>query len=207
MKSLELNSLEKTKKLAVLMHGVGSDGYDLINIAPYFQAAMPDTYFYSPNGVEKYDEAEFGYQWFSFKIHEEEHIRRGMQSNMPKIEKLIYNKLVELKIEENNLILIGFSQGAMVSIELTLASILKPIATIAFSGMIIPPVKITNNKTPICLIHGKEDQIILVDNVYSASNYLNHRGITNETHVIDDLAHTIDSRGIDYAINFLSNIR
>ena len=207
MKSLELNSLEKTKKLAVLMHGVGSDGYDLINIAPYFQTAMLDTYFYSPNGVEKYDGSEFGYQWFSFKIQEEEPIRRGMQSNMPKIEKLIYNKLVELKIEENNLILIGFSQGAMVSIELTLASILKPIATIAFSGMVIPPVKITNNKTPICLIHGKEDQIIPVDNIYIASNYLNHHGITNKTYVIDDLAHTIDSRGIDYAINFLSNIK
>lgn len=207
MKSLELNSLEKTKKLVILLHGLGSDGYDLINIAPYFQASMPDAHFYSPNGIEKYDESEWGYQWFNLKIREEIPIRRELNRNIPKIEELICNKLLELKITVNDLILIGFSQGAMVSIELTLASKLKPIATIAFSGMMIPPAEITNSKTPICLIHGKADEIVPVHNVDLVTAYLKKYGIVNESYVIDDLTHSIDSRGIDYAINFLKNIK
>ena len=39
------------EKLVVMLHGVGSDGNDLISLVPYIQKAMPTCHFISPHGV------------------------------------------------------------------------------------------------------------------------------------------------------------
>jgi hypothetical protein len=52
----EIASLTPTpEKLVVLLHGLGSDGNDLINLVPYIQKAMPACHFISPHGIEAYD--------------------------------------------------------------------------------------------------------------------------------------------------------
>jgi len=39
----------KPKQLVVMLHGVGADGHDLIDLAPYFARALPDAEFVSPD--------------------------------------------------------------------------------------------------------------------------------------------------------------
>ena len=51
------------KRLVIFLHGLGSDGQDLIGLAPMLQ--LPDTQFCSPNAPFPCDMAPYGYQWFS----------------------------------------------------------------------------------------------------------------------------------------------
>ncbi|MBL8660704.1 MAG: phospholipase, partial [Rhodospirillales bacterium] len=41
--------------LLVLLHGVGADGNDLIALAPYYRAAVPDALVVAPNAPEAFD--------------------------------------------------------------------------------------------------------------------------------------------------------
>ncbi len=57
-------------KLVIFCHGVGSNGNDLINLAPYFQKVLPDARFLRPNAPETFDLAPNmpdAYQWFSLQ--------------------------------------------------------------------------------------------------------------------------------------------
>lgn len=38
----------QVKNLVILLHGLGSNGRDLISLAPYWAQALPDTLFISP---------------------------------------------------------------------------------------------------------------------------------------------------------------
>jgi phospholipase/carboxylesterase len=40
------------KSLVILLHGYGSNGEDLIDLAPYWQAALPDTLFLAPDAPQ-----------------------------------------------------------------------------------------------------------------------------------------------------------
>jgi phospholipase/carboxylesterase len=53
----------KADKLLVLLHGVGSDGHDLIGLVPFIQEALPHHHFISPHGVEPYDRIAASASW------------------------------------------------------------------------------------------------------------------------------------------------
>ena len=54
----------RAEQLVVLCHGVGADGHDLIDLAPWWAAALPQAAFVAPDAPEPYDGAPMGRQWF-----------------------------------------------------------------------------------------------------------------------------------------------
>jgi phospholipase/carboxylesterase len=48
----------------ILAHGYGSNGQDLIGLAPYLAQALPDAAFVSPNAPEPVPGYPGGHQWF-----------------------------------------------------------------------------------------------------------------------------------------------
>ena len=201
---LELKPLEETKNLMIMLHGVGSDGHDLIRLAEHFQPNLPNTHFYSPHGIEKFDQADWGYQWFSLKVREEKTITNALLSSVQKTQAIIYNKLDELSLLPKDLILLGFSQGAMMATHLTLIQKDPIKCTVSFAGRLFVPELITNKKTPICLIHGQDDDIVPHDNMIMAEEILAKNNISYVTNSLTNLAHTIDSRGVNIATKFIS---
>lgn len=190
--------------LVVFLHGLGSDGQDLISLVPYFSEALPGVHFFSPDGIEKCDMAPFGYQWFSLRNRDPNILLEELEIKSMKILDLIEEKLNSLQLTFENLILIGFSQGTMLALYLTMAYEMNIKAVVGFSGAFLPPKIIKNNKTPICLIHGTEDEVVPYDNMKQAQERLIGAGVNDiETHGIKNLSHTIDLSGLDFAKNFL----
>src|SRR5271170_4013884 len=54
-----------TKQLVVLCHGLGADGYDLIDLAPTWANALPDAAFVAPSAPDACDLGPTGRQWWS----------------------------------------------------------------------------------------------------------------------------------------------
>ena len=83
------------KQLVILLHGVGSDGDDLIGLAPYFQKVAPGALFISPHAPYTFDMAPPGFeggghQWFSLQdMSAEAVIRDGFdRENVYRVVKL-----------------------------------------------------------------------------------------------------------------------
>ena len=66
-------------QLIMLLHGVGADGRDLIEMAPHLGQIFPNAAFVAPNAPNRYDQGLSGYQWISSNIRvEAEVIRDGI---------------------------------------------------------------------------------------------------------------------------------
>lgn len=192
------------KNLMIMLHGYGSNGDDLASLAPFFEKYLPDTYFYSPDGIEQCEMGAFGYQWFSLMDRSDEAISRELHEKGAKIKTLIDVKMQELNIEPENTILLGFSQGTMLSLYLSLMSEQSYKAVIGFSGRLFLPKDVQNTQTPICLIHGKEDDVVPYSSLDLAKGQLERLGVAKlETLGINNLAHSIDMDGIRFAVEFL----
>ena len=198
---------DKPSYLMVMLHGYGSNGYDLISLAPYFQKDFPEIYFYSPNALEECELNNFGYQWFSLKDRKEDTLRSEILKNSGKVVKIIKEKLSELQLDEQQLIILGFSQGTMISLFLALSNQLSPAAIIGFSGKLIIPENFNNKliKFPVCLIHGTDDDILDHSSLIFADNFLKENNIETNILTIEGLGHTIDLSGIEFAKNFIKS--
>ena len=193
-----------TKKLAILLHGVGSNAEDLAMIIPYMQESLPDFSFISLNGPQKYDLAAFGYQWFSFQSRELEDLEREVGKTLPAVLDFIEEKLQELSLGFEDLFLIGFSQGAMLATHIATSFNKKLGGIIAFAGTIIPRSSFEGNtKTPICFIYGTEDEILSLERLRNSTEMLKQIGFNVESNEIADLGHSIDLKSIAFANNFI----
>ncbi|MDD9139555.1 MAG: dienelactone hydrolase family protein [Candidatus Cardinium sp.] len=189
------------KKLVVLLHGIGADGNDWIPLAHYMQNNLTDCHFIAPHGIEPYESAPYGRQWFSLLNRDPAVMQPLLARNAPRLMDSIQQKQLTLQLTNQDTVIMGFSQGAMMGIYLTLIQQTPFLATIAFSGLLIAPPACLNTTTPIYLIHGILDNIITVDAVDQAMQYLAKWHIPHNDYKLPHLAHSIDHRGLQQAID------
>lgn len=204
----EVKSLtgDKPKKLLVMLHGVGSDGDDLIGLAPFIQKHLPDYHFISPHGIEEYDGAPYGRQWFSLKDRSSSVIMGLIEKNAASVIEIIKSKQQELNLDNADTILFGFSQGTMLASYLTLNASEPYGAMIGFAGYLCPPKELKNKSTPICIVHGEDDPVVSVEESTKFANYCRDNDIVYQLKTIPNLTHSIDASGLKFAINFLKTI-
>lgn len=193
-----------TTSLVIMLHGIGSNAKDLISIAPYMQQHLDQTHFISLNAPHKYDMAPFGYQWFSLQNRDLSVLQEGLSSTMPYVIKYLDNKIKELELKYEDVFLMGFSQGSMVSTHVAMSIKNKLAGVIGIGGSIIPrPIFDGNNQTPMCLMHGTDDEVINIEAMYKGEKYLSGLGFNVQAHAIPFLGHSIDIKCIKIAINFI----
>jgi len=192
-----------TKTLLVLLHGLGSNGDDLFSLVPFLARHLPDTHFFSPDAIEPYDMAPFGYQWFSLQDRDEQVLRSELERVSGKVQQMIKEKAESLGLGLEDVVLLGFSQGTMTSLYLALSSDVGYKAVIGFSGAFIKPSVVLQQKTPICLIHGIDDDVLAHDSMIKAEKILGELGINVETLSVPHLSHGIDMQGLEKAVSFL----
>ncbi len=199
----------KPKSLVVLLHGYGSNGQDLIGLAPEYAAELPDTLFISPDAPFPC-EAGFGYQWFSLQSFTPIAMQAGAETAMPILNNFLDDLLKEYDIAPAKLALVGFSQGTMMSLyEAPRRS--APIAgVLGYSGALLGGEALIGkpnvSKCPIHLIHGDYDTVVPVAAFYHATTTLKMAGFDVTGSVTNGLPHSIDQKGINDGAAFLKKI-
>lgn len=194
------------KKLVVFLHGVGANGHDLIKLVPYMKDDLPDCHFIAPHGVEPYDMGSHGRQWFSLQDRTPYVMKRLLGSNVALVADLIKQKQIALNFTNKETIIMGFSQGAMMGIYLTLIQVEPFLCTVGFSGLLVAPSRCINTTTPICLVHGMLDTVVSIDALDHAIQYLSDHHVPCSAHKLEHLAHSIDHRGLEIAVGFIKKI-
>ena len=83
--------------LVIMLHGLGSSGDDLIQLASFWGESLPNTIFYSPNAPQPFDQAPFGFQWFSRR--DEETRKNGVKEVAFDKGKYKYHGLIKILAE------------------------------------------------------------------------------------------------------------
>src|ERR1700761_1207796 len=129
-------SKAEPKQLVVLCHGLGADGFDLIDLAPAWSHACPDALFASVHAPFRHDSG-FGRQWWSVADRSPTAVEAGLRTAAPFLHRFIDAELQRLGLPASAYSLRGFSQGAMISLFTGLRRATGPAAILAFSGALL----------------------------------------------------------------------
>jgi phospholipase/carboxylesterase len=197
------------KQLVILLHGIGADGNDLIGLAPFYQALLPDALFVAPNAPLPFDMAPFGYQWFSIQDMQASTRLNGVRQAAPALDAFIDTELARLGLNENRLVLIGFSQGAMMALHVGLRRAEASAGIISHSGMLVGESRLAGeirSRPPVLLTHGAFDEVLPVQALPIAEGTLRAAGVPVEAHVMPNLGHGIDEATIRLDLRFLGEV-
>ncbi len=197
------------KSLVIFLHGYGSNGADLISLAPYWRAALPNTLFIAPNAPQPCPGAPGGYQWWPLTSPAPAARAAGVRQPAAALNAFIDGQLERYGLTEDSVALVGFSQGAMMALhvgprrEQTLAGI------VGYSGMLADPAAVTaevRTKPPVLLVHGEADSVIPVIALQEGKLVLGSLGFKVATHISAGLGHSIDEAGLRLGEQFLLEI-
>ncbi|MDX9862026.1 MAG: dienelactone hydrolase family protein [Rhodospirillales bacterium] len=195
------------KQLVIFLHGIGADGNDLIGLAPHFQQALPDARFISPNAPFPFDMAPYGYQWFGLQDFTDEARLRGAERAAPALDAFIDAELARDGLSDEDLALIGFSQGAMMSLHVGLRRARAMAGIVSYSGMLVGLDALRaerRSSPPVLLTHGTEDPVLPFAFLAEAETGLKSLGLTVEAHPRPGLPHGIDGECVRLGQDFLA---
>jgi phospholipase/carboxylesterase len=192
--------------LVVLLHGLGADGADLIELAGPLSRVLPHAAFVAPNAPEPCDMAPYGYQWCSLQDRDPHLLSRAADHAAGPLAGFIATELADLRLETPRLALVGFSQGTMMALHLGLRLVPAPAAIVGFSGALLAPERLAAEKRgtpPVLLIHGVTDEVVPFEQMGAAESALKAGGIAVESVARPGLGHGIDPVGMAAAAEFL----
>lgn len=210
LKVLELkNNPDKCRKLVYILHGYGADGNDLISLASHWQRFLPDFYFCAPNAPNICQVNSGGFEWFDLMQTDQDKIKQETLISLDMLKISIDEKLSNLGLGNNDLIIIGFSQGTMMGIQYAVSQ-QKPInGVLGYSGRIYDQklfLEKAASSTKIKLLHGNSDEIVPVEEMYKTVEFLKKQNFNVDYKVYQGLGHSISPEGLSDGLNFLKEL-
>lgn len=195
----------------VLLHGYGSDGNDLIGLAPHWQAALPGALFVSPHAPTSTGMG--GYQWFAIDWTGDRLASRqtGVVEARPVLVEFLNDLWTQTGLTPDRTILAGFSQGAMMALHVgtSLPREQTLMGVIGFSGALVPPEGLGGDdlaQPPICIVHGDMDDVVDPNLSADANRVLANSGLAVRYHVSRGVGHGIAPDGLQFATDFIESL-
>ena len=166
----------RPRQLVILAHGYGSNGDDLMGLAPYLARSLPEAVFVSPNAPEPVPGYPGGYQWFPISQIDPVLMARGARSAAPHLDGFIDQELKRYGLPASACALVGFSQGTMLSLHVGLRRPEPLAAILGFSGM-LPDAAAPKGRPPVLLVHGDRDDVIPIAALFASLQGLAEAGV------------------------------
>ena len=187
------------RKLVVLLHGLGADGYDLIDLAPGWGQAVPEAAFVAPHAPEPCDIAPYGRQWFSVGDRTPARMRAGAEVAAAHLAAFLDAEAARLDIGAGDIAIMGFSQGAMMALFTGLRRAPPPAVLLAYAGRLLGAETLAADiraRPPVLLVHGEEDEIVPAAASREAESALTAAGVNVEAVFRPGLGHGLDEAGM-----------
>jgi phospholipase/carboxylesterase len=165
--------------LVFVLHGRGADASDLVDIAPL----IDNNYrFIFPNAPEPFEPApgfSFGYTWFDGWPAERNSFVRSRELLL----RFIDEAVERFPTPPGKIVLCGFSQGGMMSLDVGFRTKQQIAGIVVMSGALyeedLPPF---SPDIPVLMVHGTDDDMIPVLAARRARRVLEQHGVQPEYH-------------------------
>ena len=195
--------------LVVLLHGYGSNGADLISLAPMWRHALPNAAFVAPDAPERCPGMPGGFQWWALTDFDRASLAAGVKRAAPLLDAFLDAELARQGIGAGRLLLVGFSQGTMMALHAGPRRA-DPIAgIIGCSGMLADPVlpdADIRSRPPVLLVHGDRDDVVPIRGMHEAERELKRQGFDVAAQVSRGLGHSVDPAGLAHGERFARRV-
>ena len=197
---------EPIQNAIILLHGYGGDGKDISMLTLNWKRFLKNTVFLCPNGHENCEINPAGFQWFDLSKDDEEYILKKSLEAESVIKNFIEEVKSKYKLTNANIVLCGFSQGCMMSINTGVTSEEGFNSIVGFSGKIINKEDLQSrlkNKSKILLIHGDQDEIVSSTFLLEAKDFFERNKFEIQTKLLKNCGHHIPIDASSLALNFI----
>jgi phospholipase/carboxylesterase len=190
------------QQLVLLYHGVGGSPADMQALGRRLAAEFESAFVVSIAAPEAF-EVGFGRQWFSMRDITEENRSQRVAGAMPVFLERVGAWQREAGVGVEATALIGFSQGAIMALEATLAR--DPLAgrVVAIAGRYARLPRIASASVTVHFIHGKSDPVIAYRHTIEAAERLIALGGDVTADVLPFVEHELNAQIIDLVIERL----
>jgi phospholipase/carboxylesterase len=169
--------------LVVLLHGRGADMHDLADVAPLFDTAGGCRFVFpnAPKPFEPYPGMSAGWTWFEGWPPEHESVIESRATLLRFLDEITER----YPTPEGKLVVAGFSQGALMSLDSGLRTEKKLAGIIAMSGGLYEadlPALTRHKGLPVLIAHGTLDDVVPVNYARRARRVLEEAGLDVEYH-------------------------
>lgn len=202
----------KAKQLIILVHGYGADGNDLLGLADPLAPHLPDAVFVAPDAPNKCSGNPFGYEWFPIPWLDgssEEAAKVGMTAALSDLNGFIDAQMNAEGVGPAQTLLVGFSQGTVMSLHLAPRRAEPLAGIVGFSGRLLEPETLEAemvSKLPILLVHGDQDPMVPVSSLPEAADALSKAGFEVFTHISKGTQHGIAPDGLGVGLQFMKQV-
>ena len=203
---IESEKKDEIKNAIILLHGYGGDGADISSIAYTWRRFIDNTVFLCPDGHQICKLNPNGFQWFDLSIDDQDYII----AEVKKAEKILIDYIEQIKkkynLDNSQIILSGFSQGCMISINLGLICNQSFKSVIGFSGKIIDKHDLQKriiSKTDMLLFHGDADEVVPPSNLLEVKDFLERNKIKVDVNMIKNCSHHIPVEALSLALKYI----
>jgi phospholipase/carboxylesterase len=190
--------------LVVLLHGYGSNGDDLIGLAPHWAGILPGAQFTSPHAPEPGHPG--GRQWFGLTRMDPHEIARGAREAAGPLDRFLTAEMARHGLGPERTALVGFSQGTMMALHVGLRRPEPLAAILGYSGALTDPAALKAemaSRPPVLLVHGDRDDMVPVAATFEAARVLADAGWGAAFHISPGLGHAIAPDGLEAGGRFL----
>lgn len=195
--------------LVVFLHGYGADGADLLGLADVVGPHLPGAAFVAPDAPDRCSGGGFGFQWFPiprFDGSTEAMAAAGVEASAAELNAFLDARLAEEGLTPDRLVLVGFSQGAMMSLHIAPRRAEAVAGVVAISGRLLRPEALADAarvKPPVLIMHGDQDPVVPFGELARAGDALVAAGFQVFGHVMKGTGHGIAPDGLGVALQFI----
>ena len=197
---------DEIKNAVILLHGYGGDGNDISLLTLNWRRFLKNTVFLCPNSHEKCQINPSGFQWFDLSKDDEEYVLKKSLEAENIIKKFIEEIKSKYNLTNSNIVLSGFSQGCMMSINTGITSKDEFNCIVGFSGKIINKDNLQariKNKSKLLLIHGDRDEIVSSNFLLEAKDFFERNKFNIQTKLINNCGHHIPIEASSLALSYI----
>ena len=206
LNSTIINSGSLIKNAVILCHGYGGDGNDISIVANYWKNFLPDTLFVCPDAPEVCKVNPDGFQWFDLMDQTEDEILSKSLIAESTLNKVIEEVKEKNKLKAQEIALVGFSQGCMISLQTALKRKDQVKCLIGYSGKILNSNHLSKNifsRPEIYLMHGDKDQVVPMNHMLEAKEFFSKQNYKINTKIFKNCEHRIPTEGLSIGLEFL----
>ena len=203
---LEPLSKAKPQNAVILCHGYGGDGKDISILASYWKAHLPETIFICPDAPERCAASPTGFQWFDLIDQSSDQILSKSLVAEMKLNQLIDEVKEKNDLSANQIVLSGFSQGCMISLQTGIKRKDQINSIVGYSGKIIETQHLTKNiisRPNVILMHGDKDQVVPLDFFLEAKDFFKKNDYQIDSRIFENCEHRIPTEGSSLGLQFI----
>jgi phospholipase/carboxylesterase len=192
--------------VVVLLHGIGGHGAAMAPIADALAPHLPGVIVVAPDAPDPHSAGAPARQWFSIAGVKEANRPSRVAAARNAFDRTVGEVIARHRSADgvSRLAFVGFSQGAIMALDVAASGRWGSATIVAFSGRLAsPPPLRPAPGTAVLLVHGADDQVIPATESASAAADLQVLGVPTEHLELPNLGHLIDRRGLEAAGQFL----